>query len=56
MFSASTTDYTDEKGEIILKRLIKWNAISADTFMLTDENTAQNHAKPTTPEMLVRII
>jgi hypothetical protein len=54
--TATAMDYTNDKGEITLKRLIKWNAISPDTFVLVDEDAVKGNIQSGASEILVRIV
>jgi hypothetical protein len=51
--TATFMDYTDEKGDVTLKRYLTWGAISPDSFTLTDEPAGDSSSSS---QILVRII
>ncbi|MEO7878215.1 MAG: hypothetical protein ABIR72_01100 [Mucilaginibacter sp.] len=49
-------DYTDNKGNTILRRFLEWGIVSPDTFILIDEQALKNNDKSPSSEILVRIV
>ncbi|MDO3626947.1 hypothetical protein [Mucilaginibacter sp. BT774] len=49
-------DYTDNKGNIDLRRFLTWDIVSPDTFGLIDEQTLKNNDKSSSSQILVRVI
>lgn len=49
-------DYTDNKGNIILRRFLAWGIVSPDTFGLIDEQAFKNNDKSSSSQILVRVV
>lgn len=49
-------DYTDNKGNIVLRRFLAWNNVLPDTFDLIDEQALKNNDKSSKSQILVRIV
>ncbi len=49
-------NYTDNKGNIILRRFLAWGIISSDTFGLIDEQALKTNDKSSSSQILVRVI
>jgi hypothetical protein len=49
-------DYTDNKGNVILKRFLAWGITSPDTFGLIDEQAFKNNDKSSSSQILVRVV
>jgi len=49
-------DYTDNKGNVVLKRFLAWGIISPDTFGLIDEQAFKNNDKSSSSQILVRVV
>ncbi|NOS94612.1 MAG: hypothetical protein HOP30_22095 [Cyclobacteriaceae bacterium] len=49
-------DYTDDKGNIDLKRFLTWGIISPDTFSLIDEQAFKDNDKSSSSQILVRVV
>jgi hypothetical protein len=49
-------DYTDNKGNVILKRYLAWGIISSDTFGLIDEQALKNNDRSSSSQILVRVV
>jgi hypothetical protein len=48
-------DYTDEKGDIVLRRFLAWGIVSPDSFGLIDEKDLNND-HPSKTQILVRVV
>ena len=49
-------DYTDNKGNVALRRFLAWNDVFPDTFGLIDEQAIKNNDESPSSEILVRVI
>jgi hypothetical protein len=49
-------DYTDNTGNITLRRFLAWDIISPDTFGLIDEQAFKNNDKSSSSQILVRVV
>jgi hypothetical protein len=49
-------DYTDNKGNIVLRRFLAWGIVSPDTFGLIDEQAFKNNDKSSSSQILVRVV
>jgi hypothetical protein len=49
-------DYTDNKGNIVLRRFLAWGIVSPDTFSLIDEQALKNNDKSSSSQILVRVV
>jgi len=52
----SSMDYTDNNGNVVLRRFLAWGIISPDTFGLIDEQALKNNDKSSLSQILVRVI
>ena len=49
-------DYTDNKGNIVLRRFLAWDIVSPDSFGLIDEQAFKNNDKSSSSQILVRVV
>jgi hypothetical protein len=49
-------DYTDNNGNVVLKRFLAWGIISPDTFGLVDEQAFKSNDKSSSEQILVRVV
>lgn len=52
----TSMDYTDNKGNIVLRRFLSWDIISSDTFGLIDEQAFKTNDKSSSSQILVRVV
>jgi hypothetical protein len=52
----TSMEYTDGKGNVVLKRLLAWDVISQDTFGLVDEEVINSNDKSSAAQILVRVV
>ncbi|MDN3584162.1 hypothetical protein QWZ17_25000 [Mucilaginibacter flavus] len=49
-------DYTDDKGNVDLRRFLVWGFLSPDTFGLIDEQAFKNNDKSSASQIFVRVV
>lgn len=49
-------DYTDNEGNVILRRFLAWGIVSPDTFGLIEEQAFKNNDKSSSSQILVRVV
>lgn len=49
-------DYSDEKGNIVLRRFLAWDIVSPDSFGLIDEKALKDNDNSSKSQILVRVI
>ena len=49
-------DYSDDKGNIVLKRYLAWGIVSPDSFGLIDEKAFKNNDSSSKSQVVVRVI
>ncbi|HSN08051.1 MAG TPA: hypothetical protein VLS85_03380, partial [Hanamia sp.] len=54
--SKISMDYTDNEGNVILRRFLAWGIVSPDTFGLKEEQAFKNNDKSSSSQILVRVV